>query len=254
MSNIMRHASEGGIFGATARRVLSAKVWQGIPIEHLRNGEGGYLFEDDFDTYTASDRWTLTQASAGTLARDATQKYGVALLDCNSTTVTQGVQMQASSAGFMLTSGGLIVFEAAIALADIATGPEFLAGLYEVDTTLIATSALAEEGIGFKSETDNNVLLATCKNTAGETTGTGATITAASYDKDTVAEGAWFRLGIRIEGTEKAKFYVNGVKKSEIALNLPASTLLLVPSFVCQSGGTTDPILHIDWVKAAYRE
>jgi hypothetical protein len=152
-----------------------------------------------------------------------------------------------------LTAGGVLVFEACLALADIgSSGPEFLAGLYVVDTTLIGTSALSAVGVGFKSVTDDSVLLATSKGASAETTATGVDL--GDYDKDVAGEDAWVRLGFRIDGTERAQFYVNGQKVSEITANLPATTDLLVPSFVCQSDGTVDTIVHLDWVKAAFRE
>jgi hypothetical protein len=117
---------------------------------------------------------------------------------------------------------------------------------------LIATSALSAIGVGFKSETDDAVLLATSKGASAETTAVGVDLSL--RDKDVALEDAWVRLGFRIDGTERAQFYVNGQKVSEITTNLPRTTDLLVPSFVCQSDGAVDTIVHLDWVKAAFRE
>jgi hypothetical protein len=189
---------------------------------------------------------TATLANAGTFAlTDA--EGGVVLADCDSTTATQGINVQlGGTAGesFLIPDSGMCLFECRIKAADIATGPEFFIGLAETDTTLVASSAMdtSKEYVGFKSMTDDNVILG-CANDAAESTASSI---------HTFVDDAWVKLGFVIKNGSLVQFYVNGALKTNTittAANIPAN--LLRPSVVCQSGGTTDPIVHIDWWRFA---
>lgn len=197
----------------------------------------GYGFFDDFlDLPTG--RHTATQATQGTFALDDARR-GVVLADCNSATATQGINVQrcgTTGESFAALAGTCIWAEARIKAADIATGPEFFWGLAVIDTTIIATSALSAQAIGFKSVTDDNVILATCKDGSSETTASSI---------HTFVDDAWVRLGFRITDDSLVEFFVNGERAGQITANIP--TTEVVPSLVCQSGGTTDPIIHMDW-------
>lgn len=238
MSNIVRYADN------TFRgRSHSPQLWLPADLEELRHGEGGFLFEDDFlDLPTG--KYTATQATAGTFAlTDA--KGGVALADCDSTTATQGINIQlGGTAGeiFIPDAEDIIIFEAYLKAADIATGPEFFLGLSVTDTTLIASSANSSANhIGFESVSDDNVLLFHT-----ESGGSRSSLTTVH----TLVDDAWVKLGFRVTGTGLIEVFVNGSKfASTLTTNIPTTEMR--PSLVCQSSGTTDPIVHIDWWKCA---
>jgi hypothetical protein len=99
---------------------------------------------------------------------------------------------------------------------------------------------LSSQAIGFLSVTDDNVILAACKD--------GLALTTAS-SIHTFVDDAWVKLGFKVTGTTKVEFFVNGVLVGTITANIPTTELR--PSLVCQSGGTTDPIVHIDWLALA---
>ncbi len=85
--------------------------------------------------------------------------------------------------------------------------------------------------------TDDNILLF-----HSESAGTRSNTTT----PETLVDDTYVKLGFRVEGTDRVRIFVNGVEFSEkITSNIP--TVAMVPSLVCQSGGTTDPIVHIDW-------
>ena len=128
---------------ADTTRRRSKLLWDGFNFERARIGDPGYatLFFDDFSKGVA--HYTATQATAGTFALDTSVNYPVALADCNSTTATQGINVQLPGEYFLPAAGQTIIFEARFKFADVATGPEFFIGLHEVDTTIIATSALS---------------------------------------------------------------------------------------------------------------
>lgn len=202
-----------------------------------------YIDGDDFRTcpVTAED-YTLTQATTGTMALSAGADNGVLLLDSNSATSTQGAQMQRVAASFIPKAGRKIWYETYIKVADtgaLATAGEIFVGLAEIDTTIIGSSAVSTANhIGFSSVTDDGVLLANCEKAGAGDTDTGTTI----------AEDTWVRLGFKVTGVTSVDFFVNGVYvSSHVTANIPI--VALAPSFVMQSSGTTDPIMHIDsWI------
>lgn len=190
--------------------------------------------------------YTLTQATQGTFARDATvPNIGVWLLDCNSTTASQGANLQWVSVPVAVTSSNILGFEVRLKAADIATGPEFFAGVHASDTAIIASSAMdgaANSYAGFKSVTSNNVVLpVSADNTAEEA---GATV-------DTLVDDTYVRYGVLIYKREYVAFYKNGVLVATHTTRIPAASEVMFPSFVCQSDGTTDPIVHLDAFRIA---
>jgi len=198
-----------------------------------------FIDGDDFMlTPVTAEDYVITQSSAGTAALDASAENGVILLDCASSTVVQGIQMQRTSAQFKPKAGREIYFECRLKVADSATGPQFFAGLAEVDTTIIAASAVSTANhIAFTSISTDNILLANAeKGGVGDTT-TGTTLVEATY----------VVLGIKVSGLDKITYYVDGVAVSEIDTTANVPIVALAPSFVCQSSGTTDPIVHLDY-------
>lgn len=229
--NITRYATTGN-------RQLSPQIWANCPRAQILTGhlDRGWGFIDDF-LELPTGRWTATQASAGTFALDDA-KGGVALADCNSTTTTQGINVQRNSTvGEMFNCQyGKVYFEALVKTADVATGPEGFIGLSVIDTTIIATSALSAQSIGFFTLTDNNVWLSGTKDGSSAATGTGHTF----------VEDTWVKVGFVVTKDDKVEFYVDGVLVNTETTYIPTTEMTV--SFVCQSAGTTDPILHIDWV------
>lgn len=231
-----------------ATRGFSHELWNlgkygGHKLDKYLLGDlsGGYGFFDDFLSLSTGNH-TVTQATQGTFALDDARR-GVVLADCNSSTVTQGVTVQRSGAAgesFAPLAKTCIWFEARIKAADLgSSGPEFFLGLHSIDTTVIATSAMdaaASDWIGFKSLTDNSILLATTSNNATETTASSI---------HTFVDDTYVHLGFRVTDDSQVEFYVNGVKVGTITANIPTGEL--VPSVVCQTAGTTDPIIHMDW-------
>jgi hypothetical protein len=203
---------------------------------------------DFHDNYVGSaGDYTLTAAgSSPTFARDTTApNIGVWLLDCASSTSTQGGNLQWVSLPVAVTASNILGFEVRLKAADIATGPEFFAGVHANDTTIIGSSAMdgtASSYAGFKSLTDNNVVLPVSADNVAEEA--GAT-------NHTLVDDTYVRLGVLIYKREFVDFYVNGVKTTRHTTRIPAASEVMYPSFVCQSAGTTDPIVHLDAFRIA---
>lgn len=226
-------------------------LWKDCPWSQIGNDFGrGYRFADDFtDAHDLTNKYTATTATTGTfLVID--EEGGVADADCASTTHRQGINVQASStvgASFATQASGKMWFECRLKASDIATGPEFFVGLHNIDTTVIATSAMngaAGDYIGFQSLTDDNVLLGVTADNVAQATGVSTT---------TLVDGTYVKLGFKVTDRSKVEFYVDGVKQTSTqTTRIPSA--LMVPTLVCQSGGTTDPIVSIDWWMCAVEQ
>lgn len=248
MSNFARYQNLG--------RGPTAACSAGVDFERLMFGDGGFVFFDNF-LELPTGRYVSTQSTTGTAALDDA-KGGVILLDSDSTTTVQGIQLQkkTSTTGevFSADAQDILVFECRVSFRDLGatltTSGEFFIGLASIDTTLIATSALdPADAIGFKCLTDDGVILATSTKASTETTKTGMHT---MVDSDVTAD-SWVKLGFRVDRNTTVSFYVNGKKAANtITTNIP--TALMVPSAVCQSSGTTDPIYPLDWWYAAQIE
>ena len=233
--------------GANSGRGLSPGLWAKQPRD-FQDLNVGFGIQDDFLSFDdASVQWLLTQATAGTAACDVAAKGGVLLLDSASSTNNQGAQLQlggaAAASSFIASATSKIYYEARVKLTDIgSTTVQFFAGLSEIDSTLFASAANSSANhVG--AEAINTTALGVHSEKAGSRS--------SSASVHTIADGTYFKIGFVIDGVSKVTPFVNGEAKTAITTNVPI--VELTPSFVCHSSGTTDPILHIDWV-ACYQE
>jgi len=217
-------------------------VWATCPANAAMHDPGmaHVIFEDfnDIDAATLAG-WTATQATAGTFAlTDAAG--GVALADSGSTTATQGINVQKIGECIKPEADKDIWFEARVKVVDTYDKAELFIGLSITDTTIIDTSANSStDHIGWQCVTDDGVLLF-----SAEKGGAGATRAAATIEEDT-----WIKLGFKVNGVTSIDQYINGVKTGTANVTANITVAEITPSFVCQSGGTNDPILHVDYIK-----
>lgn len=220
----------------------ASNLWKTCPMqEYLHDPSIGFYLQEDFTHYDATDDYTLTQATTGAAAI-STAAPGVLEIDSNSSTATQGANLQRTGACFLPASGKDIWFETSIKVVDTYDKAELFIGLSEIDTSIIASSANSSANhIGWQCVTDDGILLF-----SSEKAGTGATQSAA-----TIAEATYIKLGFHYDGTaDTITQYINGTSSGlsgHVTANIPK--VAIYPSFVCQSGGTNDPILHV----AGYR-
>jgi len=217
----------------------SGNLWKTCPLmEYLHDPMMGFLLDERWHSYDAAATtgdYVLTQATAGTAAI-STAAPGTLLLDCNSTTDTQGATLQHNKACFIPAAGKHIWAEFKIKIVDTFDKVELFVGLSELDTTLIATSANSSANhIGWQCVTDDGVLLFT-----GEKAGAGATRAAA-----TIAEDTYIKLGFYVNGVTEVEQYINGVLTGTNTATANIPVVAIYPSFVCQTAGTNDPIMHI---------
>lgn len=221
-----------------------SNLWRNCPLaEYTHDPSIGVYLNETFVSYDAAATtgdYVLTQATAGTAAI-STAAPGVLELDSNSTTDTQGATLQRAKSAFVPASGKSLWFETKVKVVDTFDKVELFVGMSELDTTLIASSANSSANhIGWQCVTDNGVLLFT-----NEKASTGATAAAA-----TIAEATYIKLGFYYDGSaDTVQQYINGVAVGSAVATTYIPKVAIYPSFVCQTAGTNDPILHI----AGYR-
>lgn len=227
------------VYDAALSTAYTSGLWRSAPMwEYQHDPSIGFLWDGRWDTYDATattGEWVLTQATTGAAAI-STAAPGVLELDSNSTTAAQGATLQHQKAVFIPAAGKHIWAEFNVKVVDTYDKAELFIGLSELDTTLIAASANSSANhIGWQCVTDDGVLLF-----SAEKAGTGATKAAV-----TIAEATYVKLGFYVNGVTEVEQYVNNVLvgTNHVTANIPI--VALYPSFVCQSGGTNDPILHI---------
>ncbi len=217
----------------------STSLWRTCPLwEYLFDPYIGTLLDEQWHSYDAAATtgdYVLTQATQGTAAI-STAAPGVLELDSNSATSTQGATLQHNKAVFIPAAGKHIWAEFKFKIVDTFDKVELFVGLSELDTTLVASSANSSANhIGWQCVTDDGVLLFSAEKATA-----GATKAAA-----TIAEDTYIRLGFYVNGVTEVEQYVNGVLTgtNHVTANIPI--VAIYPSFVCQSAGTNDPIMHI---------
>ena len=226
-------------------RGLTRSLWNQSPLAQIENGgvDDGFGFIDEFLSFDADSKsWTLTNATSGTGAIDPAAKGGVLLLDSAAATNNQGVQIQlggaVGAASFIASASSKIYFETRIKAADIgSTTVQLFAGLAEVDTSLFASAANSTANhVGFEA------INTTSLSYVHEKAGTRVSDTSAG----TIADGTYIKVGFVINGLTSITPFVDGVAGTVQTASIPI--VEMTPTFVCHSSGTTDPILHVDWV------
>lgn len=218
----------------------SSSLWRTCPLlEHLFDPSIGVLLDEQFQSYDATATtgdYVLTQATAGSAAISTTAP-GTLSIDSGSTTSPQGANVQRAKSAFIPAAGKHIWAEFNVSFTGVgALNVETAIGLCEIDTTVIASSAVSTDNhIMWTSITDDGILLFNCEKATAGTTAAATTIVSATK----------VRLGFYVNGVTSIQQYINGVATgSEIATaNIPI--VRLAPTLVCQTGGTDQPVLHV---------
>jgi hypothetical protein len=188
--------------------------------------------------FTTAKEYTNTQIGTSPTTQGITAGVRAAML--STTTEYQGAQLQVVGTPFAIASGKPLYFGCKYTL-DEATQSDFLVGLAEKDTTLLATSSAHAlnfaEGIIFAKLDGVTTINAIAR------TGSANTSTSVSTAMDAVAHVYEFLYN----GTTLS-FYFDGIEVvSGIATGWP--TAVLSPSIALMSGTTTALNGLISWMR-----
>lgn len=237
-----------GVHSWTGPGSVTGGLWGDCSVvaSHLTDPTSYVAVLDDFYTWNDSDGYVATQATAGTVA--AVAAVGGAIdLDSNSTTPGQGIQVQSLLRFPAPSAGKKIWFETRLKVTDAIGGAQIFAGLSVADTTIFASGAVsASDFVGFVQDAAD-IAAASGKVRLQSSSGTVAEGSTIDLVEDTFID-----LGFRVNGVSSVDVYVNGALTQTVDIsgtNVAPETDLAI-SFVCQSDGTVDPIMRVDWVRA----
>lgn len=215
-------------------------LWKTCPLlEFLFDPSIGVMLDENFMNYDAEATvgdYVLTAATAGTAAISTTAP-GTLSIDSASTTAAQGANVQRVKSAFIPAAGKDIWAEFNVSFTGVANlNVEAAVGLFEIDTSIIAASDVSTaNGIGWTSVTDDGILLFDTEKATAAATQAATTIVSATK----------VRLGFYVEGVTGITQYINGVPVGSVVGTANIPIVALYPSFVCQSGGTDQPVMHV---------
>ena len=230
--------------GANSGRGLSPGLWAKQPRD-FQDLNVGFGLQSDFLSYEAD--WLFAQdGSQGAVNIDTAAKGGVLLLDSAGTDDNEGPDLQvggtAAASSFIASADSKIYYETRVKVVDTLAAAQLFVGIGAVLTPFIDSDANASPNhIGFESFSSTSATF------ASEKAGTRSSTAAAA----TLVEATYIKLGFVVDGVSKVTPYVNGVAGTALTTNIPI--VAVTPTFAIRSTGSTDPILHIDWV-ACYQE
>lgn len=230
------------VYDPTLSSPYTTNLWIDCPLqEYLHDASIGFLYDERFHAYDATNVWTLTQSGGVGSAAIATTAPGTLQVDAGSTTDNQGTNLQALKAAFLPATGKDLWFEATVTLT--ATTPpvtraQLFIGLAASDTTIIAAGAMStNDHIGWDI-LDGELLVSkfTVDKAGTRVRNTGKTFVAATRTK----------LGFKYDGTaDTVQQYIDGVAVGSAVATADIPKNVIYPSFVVQSDATDEPILLI---------
>ncbi len=214
-------------------------LWKNCPLlEYLHDPAIGVLYRDSFQSYnpvSTTGDWTLTTAVSGSVAVSTTYP-GTLAIDAGAATAAQGCNLQRLKSVFLPAANKSLWFEVECRMTTSIVAELFI-GLAASDTSIIAGSAQTTNNrMGWGSVTDDGVLLFQSDKAGTGTTAAGAT----------VSTSAWKKLGFFYDGVaDTLQQYVDGVATGTALSTTHIPKAVVYPSFVCQGGGSGQPVLNI---------
>ena len=230
-----------------AAKAAANAMWDGVPSKLDPNYlAGAFDFEDDFyevDTDAVVGRWAAENVGTGTttLADDAAGAGGVMLFTCQATTDNACEQLTLVSAPFFLAANKTLYYETRLKIVgDVQSEVSFGLVAKGEDLTAVA-DVLPADGVSFSSQ-DGDLAVALTLSKSGTNTGAVAAV-------HTMVSGTYATFGFKIVGITSCTPYINGVAGTAATATFP-NDQSLSPYFLVRNGdGSTQQILHVDYVR-----
>ncbi len=235
----LTQAGRVSVYDPVLNAQYPGSLWADCPLQEYIHDPmiGSYLNESwqSYNPVSTTGDYVLTAATSGTAAI-STVYPGCIAMDAGAATAAQGPQLQRLKSMFIPAAGKDLWFEATVRMTTAIIAEMFI-GLAASDTTIIASSAMnVNNHLGWSSITDDGVLIFDA-----DKAGTGTTKAAGS-----VSTSAWIRLGFKYDGTaDTVQQYINGVATGTAVATTHIAKAAMYPSFVCQAGGTGQPVMNL---------
>lgn len=204
-----------------------------------------YIEGSDFASFDADDDWVATQAGGAGTADVVDGVGGMLQLDSASSSADQGIQVQHKTETILPATDKDIIFECRFKITDTSATAQIFAGLSVLDTSLFASGLNSSTNhIGFEADFNDIAAAAESLNFATEKGGVRGEVAAAH----TMVEDTFFIVGFYVDSLNSVTPLVNGLAGTPVetgSTTLPVTEL--AASFLCQSEGSSDPIMLLDW-------
>lgn len=192
---------------------------------------------------TTNDPSGLVNTEAGTNTILSSTTAGDRLIITTGGTEYNGVNLQAHGSAFKIEAGLPCYFGARVAMQNGVGKGDYLIGLCEVDTALLATSsahalAVTDDGIYF-----HQLQAATAWTFVNELGGTGGAIASGV----TTGSATYHDLEFYYDGTT-LYVYVDGTEIGSVAAGLADQAL--TPSINVRAGDDGAEIMYVQWMRA----
>lgn len=220
-------------------------MWDDCPIKLDPNYISDFFdFEDDFyevDTTATVGKYVADNVGTGTTTLADDVAGGVMLLTCQATTDDAAEQLTLVSAPFFLAAGKTLYYETRLKIVgDVQSEVSFGLVAKGEDLTAVA-DVLPADGVSFSNQ---DATLAT-----DLTLSKGGVNTGAVAGVHTMVSNTYAVFGFKIDGVTSCTPYINGVAGTAATATFPDDESMS-PYFLVRNGdGTTQQVLHVDYVR-----
>lgn len=220
-------------------------MWDDCPcVLDPNHTAGSFRIVDDFytlDTTATVGNWAAFNVGTGTTTIADDVAGGVCVLTCQATTDDACEQLNYVSAPFLLAAGKTLWYETRLKIVGDAQS-EHSFGLCALSEDLTAVAdVLPADGCSFSTQDASLAAALTCSK---DGTDTGAVAGVHTLVSDT-----YVTLGFKIDGLTSCTPYVNGVAGTAATATF-SDDESLCPYFLVRNGdGTTQQVMHVDYVK-----
>ncbi len=207
-----------------------------------------YVETDDFSSFDADDDYVVSNSLGGGTTGTADVidgAFGILQIDSNSGTADQGAQVQHKTETILPAANKGLIFGCRLKVTDTISKSQIFAGLSILDTTMFdAGDNTSTDHIGFEM---NQATLAAASGRVDFVAEKGGARTSVST-VTTLVEDTYIILEFYANGLDTITPLINGVGGTGITTgSTHTPTTEMAATFCCQSEGTDDPILSLDW-------
>lgn len=217
-------------------------MWADVPL-NWPGAAGVYheVFDHFISTPDVTNLWTADNVGTGTTVYDPAVAAGILLMTCQATTDNACEQLTRKGAGFLLAAGKTVWYETRLKLVGDAQSEVSLGLVADGEDLTAVADVLPADGCSFSHQDGSLALALTCSK--------NGTDTGAVAGVHTMVSGTYVTLGMLINGITSVTPYINGTAGTAATATLNDDEAM-APYFLVRNGdGTTQQVLHVDYVR-----